>query len=154
MVQAMWYGLGLRNQVAGTGDVAEWGTGVGGDTIKVALLADTYTPDQDAHDFFDDVSAHEVSGTGYTAGGVALVGKSFSYTGATNNIVLDADDVTWPNSTITARYAVVYKDTGTASTSPLLGLADFEQNETSSAADFTVSWDAAGILRVTPVVLS
>jgi hypothetical protein len=45
------------------------------DTIKVALVTDSYTPDQDSHDFFDDVT-NEVSGTGYTAGGETLTSKS------------------------------------------------------------------------------
>jgi hypothetical protein len=38
------------------------------DTIKVALLSSSYTPNQDTHDYFDDVSANEVTGTGYTTG--------------------------------------------------------------------------------------
>ena len=71
------------------------------DTIKVALLNNTYTADQDAHDYFDDVSAYEVTGTGYTAGGLTLANKTNTYNSATNVIVLDADDVTWASSTIT-----------------------------------------------------
>ena len=38
------------------------------DTIKVMLVTSAYTPDQDAHDFKDDIT-NEISGTGYTAGG-------------------------------------------------------------------------------------
>src|SRR3954469_12055440 len=91
-----------------------------GDTIKVALATSSYTPDQDAHDFFNDIT-NEITGTGYTAGGVALGTKSVSYDSATNETRLIAADSSWTGSTLTARYAVVYKDTGTASTSPLLG---------------------------------
>jgi hypothetical protein len=40
-------------------------------TIKVALVTG-YTPDRDAHDYWDDVVANEESGTGYTAGGATL----------------------------------------------------------------------------------
>ena len=46
------------------------------DTIKVALLSSSYTPDQDAHDYFNDVSTYEVSGTGYTTGGNTLASKT------------------------------------------------------------------------------
>jgi len=82
----------------------DWDT----DTIKVALLTNSYTPDQDAHNYLDDVIANEVTGaTGYTAGGNTLANKTNSYNSATNVIVLDADDTTWSSSTITARYAVI-----------------------------------------------
>lgn len=47
------------------------------DTIKVMLLTSSYTPDLD-HDFVDDVSANEVSGTGYTAGGATLASKAIT----------------------------------------------------------------------------
>ena len=47
------------------------------DTIKVALLTSSYTPDQDAHDYFNDVSSAEVTGTGYTAGGATLASGYF-----------------------------------------------------------------------------
>ena len=40
--------------------------------MKVAMITDSATPDFDAHDFWADLSANEVSGTGYTAGGQLL----------------------------------------------------------------------------------
>lgn len=39
------------------------------DTIKAMLCAAGYTPDLDAHDYKNDVT-NEVTGTGYTAGGL------------------------------------------------------------------------------------
>lgn len=94
------------------------------DTIKVALVTSSYTPNQDVHDFFDDIT-NEVSGTGYTAGGASLANKVVSADNTDDEGVFDADDVTWTTSTITARGAVVYKSTGTASTSPLICYIDF-----------------------------
>lgn len=119
------------------------------DTIKVALLADTYTPDQDTHEYFDDVSIHEASGAGYTAGGATLTGKTMTYDAATNKMILDADDVVWSNSSVTARYAVVYGSTGTPSTSPLIGYVDFGENKTSANGNFSSNWNASGILTDT-----
>jgi hypothetical protein len=120
------------------------------DTIKVALLTNAYTPDQDAHNYFDDVVANEVTGTGYTAGGLTLANKTNTYNSATNVIVLDADDVTWSSSTITARYAVVYDATpATNATKPLIGYVDFGSDQSSSNGNFTITWDATGIVRVT-----
>lgn len=117
------------------------------DTIKVALVTSSYTPDQDSHDFFDDVT-NEVSGTGYTAGGAALANKSVTADNTDNEGVFDADDVTWSSSTITARGAVIYKSTGTASTSPLIAYIDFGSDKSSSAGNFTISWNSEGILNL------
>lgn len=124
----------------------DWDT----DTIKVALLTSSYTPDQDAHDYWDDVSAAETTGTGYTAGGATLASKTITYTSGTNKVALDAADVTWSSSTITARYAVIYDDSpGTAATKPLLGYVDFGSNQSSSSGNFTISWNASGIFEIT-----
>jgi len=119
------------------------------DTIKVALLSSSYTPDQDAHDYFNDVSTYEVTGTGYTSGGATLASKTATYDSATNVIVLDAADTTWSSSTITARYAVIYDSTGTSSTSALIGYVDFGSDQSSTNGNFTITWDSTGIVRIT-----
>ena len=119
------------------------------DTIKVALLTSSYTPNQDTHDYFNDVSTYEVTGTGYTAGGITLASKTATYDSGTNVIVLDAADVTWASSTITARYAVVYDSTGTSSTSALIGYVDFGSDQSSTNGNFTITWDSTGIVRIT-----
>lgn len=117
------------------------------DTIKVMLVTSSYTPDQDVHDFKDDIT-NEVSGTGYTAGGTALANKAVTADNTDNEGVFDADDVTWASSTITARGAVIYKDTGTPSTSPIICYIDFGSDKSSSAGNFTISWNAEGILNL------
>lgn len=124
----------------------DWDT----DTIKVALLTNAYTPNQDVHNYYDDVVANEVTGTGYTAGGNTLTNKTNAYNASTNVIVLDADDTTWSSSTITARYAVVYDATpATNATKPLIGYVDFGSDQSSSNGNFTITWDATGIVRIT-----
>jgi hypothetical protein len=125
----------------------DWDT----DTIKVALLTNAYTPNQDTHNYFDDVVTNEVSGaTGYTSGGNTLANKTNTYNGGSNTIVLDADDTTWSSSTITARYAVIYDASpATNATRPLIGYVDFGSDQSSSNGNFTITWDATGIVRVT-----
>lgn len=118
------------------------------DTIKVALCTSTYTPDQDAHTYFSNIT-NEVSGTGYTAGGVALASKTVTYSSGTNTLTFDAADTSWTSSTLTARYAVIYDSTGTASTSPLIAYVDFGADVSSSAGTFQITWDAAGIFTIT-----
>jgi hypothetical protein len=120
------------------------------DTIKIALVTSAYTPNQDAHDYWDDVSANEVTGTGYTAGGLALSSKTVSYDSASNVIVLDAADAVWAASTITARYAVIYDDAGaTNAQKVLVGYIDFGSDQSSTNGNFTVTFDATGIVRIT-----
>ncbi len=108
-------------------------------------------PNQDTHDYFDDVNTYEVSGaTGYTAGGITLSSKTSTYDSANNVIILDAADVTWSSSTITARYAVVYDDSpATNGTKPLIGYVDFGSDQSSTNGNFTITWDATGIVRIT-----
>ncbi len=119
------------------------------DTIKVMLVTSSYSPNQDTHDFIDDVSANEVSGTGYTAGGQALANKAVTADNTDNEGVFDADDPSWTTATITARGAVFYKDTGTPSTSPVIAYMDFGSDKSSSAGTFTIALNAEGILNLT-----
>jgi hypothetical protein len=52
------------------------------DSIKIGLLGAGYTPNLATHVHWSDVSAQEVTGTGYTAGGVALASKTHVVTAA------------------------------------------------------------------------
>lgn len=120
------------------------------DTIKVALVSSSYTPNQDTHDYWDDVATNEVSGTGYTTGGATLANKSVTYTSGTNVTKFDADDVSWTSSTITARYAVIYDASpATNATKPLIGYVDFGSDQSSSSGTFSIVWDSAGIFTTT-----
>jgi len=117
------------------------------DTIKIMLVTSSYSPDIDAHDFVDDVT-NEVSGTGYTAGGATLANKAVTQDNTNNKGVFDADDPSWSSSTITARGAVIYKSTGTPSTSPVICYIDFGGDKVSTAGTFAVVFDSAGILAL------
>lgn len=83
-----------------------------GDTIK-AILVDTalYTVDIDVHDFLDDIPAG------------ARVGSPVTLSGKSNVLgVLDAADISFTglSSAPSIEALVLYKDTGTESTSTLL----------------------------------
>lgn len=115
------------------------------DTIKVALVTSTYSPDIDAHDAFDDIT-NEVTGTGYTAGGNTITNAAVTQDNTNDRGVFDGDNVSWPSSSITARGAVMYKDSGTAATSYLIMYLDFGTDQTSNSGTFEIQWDAVGIL--------
>jgi hypothetical protein len=138
-VTALIYGVPTKNQYDGTA-VTDWDT----DTIKAALLT-AYTVNQDTHDFFDDVSGTEITGTGYTAGGATLGSKTATYDTATDQTRMDAADTTWTTSTLSATDCVVYKSTGTASTSPLIVAVDFGGTVATTAGTFQVTWDSLGL---------
>jgi hypothetical protein len=117
------------------------------DTIKIALVNGTYAALADAtkrgHEFFSTVQANEAGGTGYTAGGATLAGKVSSQTNGV--YTFDATDPVWAAATIAASGAVVYKDTGSAATSPLIAYLDFGGSVASTNAPYTVILNAAGI---------
>lgn len=118
------------------------------DTIKVMLVTSAYTPDVDAHTKRSDIT-DEVSGTGYSAGGSALATKVVSVDNTDNEGVFDADDLTWGSSSITARGAVLYKSRGGASSADeLIAYIDFGSDQISSSGNFTITWNAEGILNL------
>lgn len=122
------------------------------DTFVVTLHTSSYSPAQNTHATWADVSASEVSGTGYTAGGVALSSVTSSSSGAV--VTFDAADVSWPSSTITAKYAVITKRAGGSLVSGdrLLAYVDLDSgggSVSSTAATFTIQWNASGIFTVT-----
>jgi hypothetical protein len=138
-VTAKWYGVPIKNQYDGT-RVVDFDT----DTIKTSLHTSTYTPAQDTDDHWDDAT-NEITGTGYTGDGVTLGSKTCTYDTSSDQIRLDAADAQWTSSSFTARIAVVYKDSGTNSTSPLIIYVDFGGDETVASGTFTIAWDSTGI---------
>ncbi|MBF6301152.1 hypothetical protein IU459_26940 [Nocardia amamiensis] len=139
---AKWYGLGQR---ALARKEVDWTT----DAIKVLIAGSGYTPDQDAHDYLDDVVSNEISGTNYTAGGVLLTSCAVSYDSATNRCRLTAANAVWTNVTFTnGRYGIVYNSSpSTNATRPLLGYVDFGANQSPTGINFQITWDATdGVL--------
>ncbi len=120
------------------------------ETHKALMVTDTYTHDYTLHDFRDDIT-NEVTGTGYTLGGVALTATEITL--AAGTLIFDAADVSWASSTIASAMAAVhYFNVGTAATDPLGFLSDFVTAASTSNGTFSIAWAAAGIftLDLTP----
>lgn len=117
------------------------------DTIKLSLHSSSYTPNQDSHDFYDDVT-NEVSASGSYSSGGATLSVTTSQDNTDDEGVFDATDVSFTSATITARYAVIYKSTGVSSTSPLICLIDFGSDQTSTAGTFAITFAAEGIINL------
>lgn len=126
--------------------------------IKVILLSASYTGNIDSHTRYRDVSAHEVSVTGpiavgYVAGGQAVSGSLvFAVDNTNDRATIDAADITWPSSTIAARYAVLVKIRASGANKEndnLVGYLDFGSTQSSSNGNFTISWNSVGIIAFT-----
>ena len=101
------------------------------DTFKIMLVTSSYTPNKGTHTRRSDVT-NEVTGTGYTAGGVTSVCTVAKDT-TNHKVTLTFAGVSWANITITQlRGAVIYKSTGTAANDPLVGYIDFVTDQTRS----------------------
>lgn len=142
-VTAQWYGKGAQAALMG-------GIDLDSDTLKVSLHSGSYSPNQDTDDFFDDASNELSTANGYTAGGVTLTSKVASYDAASNEVRLDADDVTWAfTAAVTFRYAVIRKARGgAASADELIGVVDFGASQTVSVG-FAIQWAPTGVLKAT-----
>lgn len=121
------------------------------DTIKAQLHTSGYTPNQDTHDYQDDLTNEVSNGNGYTTGGATLGTKS--NTNSTNVVSFDHADPQWTSSGagFTARKMVTVDTTpGSSGTNPLLWWMDFGQDETASGGGtFTVTMNASGAATIT-----
>lgn len=131
-------------------DIANGSIDLDTDTIKVMLVTSSYSPNIDTHDKRDDVTNEVANGNGYTTGGATLAGKTVTVDNTNDRAIFDADNVVWSTATITARGAVLYKSRGGASSADeLICYIDFGSDITSTAADFTLTFNAVGIIALT-----
>lgn len=140
MSTGFWYGKGLLHALTNVNIL--------GGNMTLALCTASYTPNQDTDETFANIT-NEVTGTGYTAGGQLTTNVQATYTAGTNIVKVTFDPVTWAASTLTARIAVWYQNTGNPSTSTLIGWADNGSNLTSTAGAFVFTPDSAGFLKDT-----
>jgi len=117
-------------------------------TVKCMLVTATYTPNQNTHDFKDDVT-NEVTGTNYTAGGNTVASVTVTVDGAGLVTVDGADPAAWAESGTgftNARRAVLYRDSGVAATSELIAYSDdFGADKGNVGSSFQIQLAAAGI---------
>jgi len=120
-------------------------------TYKIGLInvsAFNQTNPDDT-EFWNSVSANWsiTADPGYLAQNYidrGLSGTNVSLALVANEARWSATNVTWASSTIDARGAVIYKRTD----SSLICAIDFGSKKSSSNGDFTISWNAEGILNL------
>jgi hypothetical protein len=104
-----------------------------GDAYKMALYVSTATLNK-ADTVYS--ATGEVSGTGYTAGGIALTGLTQALDG--DVAIMDFADASWPNATITARGARIYH----VPSGKVKAVLDFGADVTATAGTFNVALPA------------
>jgi hypothetical protein len=143
-------------------DVTNTGLDLTLTTHKIALISDAATPNFDTNTTWANLSANEVSGTGWAAGGVlfsaaAAGGTSLAPTltiSPAGTIMWDMNDVSVASTTLTsAMAAVLYADALTTPTADaLMLLVDFVTAATTNNGTLGIQWAAAGVatLDMTP----
>jgi hypothetical protein len=117
------------------------------DTHKVALFTNSVTPNYDTDTAYGvaPYNANEVTGTGYTAGGVTLT--TATLTSAAGVLKFDGDDVSWPSSTISgARCALVYANALAGKNAILL--VDFGADYATQNGALSIIWSANGLMQI------
>jgi hypothetical protein len=115
------------------------------DTIKAALTTSAYSENLDTHEVFADVT-DEVTGTGYSAGGVTLGSKTITYTAANSwattwatNTAYAVGDIVRPTSGNGHLFRCIVAGTSHASTEPT-----WPTTSGATVADNTVTWAEIG----------
>lgn len=117
-------------------------------SLKAMLVGSGYTPNYDTHEFRSDVTS-EVSGTGYTSGGISLTSESITLDTTNDRLKVDADDANFGTLTVSGITGlVVYVDTGSSATDQLVSFHSFS-SQSPSGVNFTYAFHADGILYTT-----
>jgi len=142
-ITVKFYGLTMEKIAEQAGADVNFLTG----TVKLSLHTNTYSPNRDSDDFFNDAT-NEISGAnGYAA--QTLGGKTITYDSASDEVRWDCNDVTYSFSAgNTWRHGVMWVDTaGASTTDPLYALLTWDSDQTVSTT-YTLTIDPAGILFI------
>jgi len=113
------------------------------DTLKIALYTSSATLGAATTAYS---TTNEISGTGYSAGGVTLTSTTVATTGTT--AYFDAADPEWTSASFTARGALIYNSTNA---DKAIAVLDFGGDFTVSSGTFRIVFPAAGasaIIRI------
>ena len=111
-------------------------------TLKVLLVSSVPSEaNLDAWANRSDVT-NEITGTGYTAGGISQPFTLDALDTANNKQTIDYTDITngWTSATFSAYGAIIYKSTGTASTDTLLHFVDFGGAVSCTSGNFSINY--------------
>lgn len=116
------------------------------DTLTCKVMLVSSVPSEanlDAWANRSDVT-NEITGTGYTAGGIAQAFTLDAVDTANNRQSVTYANISngWTTATFSALGAIIYKNSGTASTDTLLHFVDFSGSQSCSAGNFSITYSA------------
>lgn len=109
------------------------------DDIKVMLCTSGYVPDLERHRFVDQVT-NEVVSRNYEPQSL----QCKTVVRRNGMIYMDCSDAVWGWVTFHATRAVIFKDAGLRSNSPLIGACLFPDAPRVIRGTYTVTWDTNG----------
>lgn len=115
------------------------------DTLKIILLTAVPADTQwDAWNTYSQVTTELTTAGGYTVGGITLSGVTLTQDDTNNRIAIDATDPSWATFTATGILAaLIYKSTGTSSTSAVICSFDFGGTKNGGGGTFTVQFSSS-----------
>ena len=116
--------------------------------LKVAMFTNSVTPNYSSDTSYAvaPYNANEVTGTGYSAGGVVLTGTTVTES-PTGTLMFDANDASWASSTISsARGALLFDNSLTPKRA--IALVNFGADYATTAGTFTIQWASGGIFTI------
>ena len=114
------------------------------DTLKVLLVSSIPTESNfDTWANRSDVT-NEITGAGYTAGGIAQAYTLDALDTANNRQTITLTNISngWTSATISAVGAIVYKSTGTASTDKLITFVDFGGTVSVTSGNYSITYSS------------
>jgi hypothetical protein len=114
-------------------DIVQGEQDLSADTLKMALYTSYATLNPSTAEYTTD---NEVTGTGYTAGGVAITGVTINSDAATNTVYIDFNNVSWPGASFTARGALIYNS---SKSNKSIAVLDFGSDKIFSSVINTVT---------------
>lgn len=115
--------------------------------VKLMLVGTSYTFSQ-SHTVTGDIGAsNEITSAGYKKGGESLQNKTLSIDAIENELVFDANDLTFTGLTATFAYGLLYISGNTPSKSHLIAQVDVG-TQTLTASDFVFMWNTEGVINL------
>jgi hypothetical protein len=114
------------------------------DTINVALMGSGFSFNA-SNTIWSNVSGNEMSGTNYSAGGIAITGLSVTNPSAAIAQWGTSNNSSWASASFTAYFAVIYDITAS---NDLICAIDFGGGLAVSTGTFTIQWSASGIIQL------
>tara|TARA_R100001224_G_scaffold9110_1_gene4773 strand:+ start:409 stop:846 length:438 start_codon:yes stop_codon:yes gene_type:complete len=108
------------------------------DTFKLALYSSSASLDASTTAF---TTSGEVTGTNYTSGGATLTLKTGTPTTDGTTALVDFDNLTFSNVTVTAAGALIYNSTDS---NKAVCVIDFGKDITATASDLTITFPSTG----------